>query len=69
MFNKNEFAEGQTICNEIGAAVLEVLGDKRGFAVQSLINVLQDAQHDRHSYDEESEKGIGLAIRILQKFA
>lgn len=68
MSDKNEFAEGEAICNEIGGAILEVLGDKREFAVQSLIDVLQDAQHDGHSYGEEREKGMEQAIRILQKF-
>lgn len=50
MPDKNEFVEGKAICNEIGGAVLEVLGDKREFAVQSLIDVLQEAQQDGHSY-------------------
>ena len=69
MPDKNEFAEGKAMCHEIGGTVLEVLGDKREFAVQSLIDVLQEAQQDGHSYGEEREKGMELAIRILQKFA
>ncbi|WP_278495538.1 hypothetical protein [Pantoea vagans] len=69
MSDKNEFAEGKAICNEIGGAVLEVLGQKREFAVQSVIDILQETQHDGHSYDEEREKGMELALRILKKFA
>lgn len=69
MSDKNEFAEGKAICNEIGGAVLEVLGNKREFAVQSLIDFMQNAQHDGNNYGEEREKGMELAIRILQKFA
>jgi len=69
MSDKNEFAEGKAVCNEIGGAVLEVLGQKREFAVQSLIDILQEIQHDGYSYDEEREKGMELAVRILQKFA
>lgn len=68
MSEKNEFAEGKVICNEIGGAVLEVLGQKREFSVKSLINVLQEAQQDGHNYDEDREKGMELAIKILQKF-
>lgn len=71
MSEQNEHAEGKAICNEIGGAVLEVLGRKSEFAVQSLIDVLQDAQRDCHHYDAEREReqGMEMAIRILQKFA
>jgi len=41
MSEQNEHAEGKAICNEIGGAVLEVLGRKSEFAVQSLIDVLK----------------------------
>lgn len=68
MSEKNEFAEGKAICNEIGGAVLDILSHKREFAVQSIIDVLQEAQQDVHNYDEEREKGMKLAIKILQKF-
>lgn len=68
MSEKNECVEGKAICNEIGGAVLEVLGHKHEFAVQSLIDVLQEAQQDVHNYGEEREKGMKLAIKILQKF-
>ncbi|EEW5316478.1 hypothetical protein ACGLDV_004283 [Escherichia coli] len=64
MSEKNEFAEGKVICNEIGSAVLEVLGHKRELAVQSLIDVLQEAQQDVYA----RVKGMKLAIKILQKF-
>lgn len=69
MSEKNQLSEGEAICNEIGSAVLEVLGNKREFAVQSLIDVLQEAQQDGQSYGEGREKGMERAIRILQKFA
>ncbi len=68
MSEKDEFSEAKAICNEIGGAVLEVLAHKREFAVQSLIDIMQEAQHDGHSYGEEREKGMERAIRILQKF-
>ncbi|MDZ7280326.1 hypothetical protein N4G40_18905 [Pantoea eucrina] len=41
---------------------------ERKLADQSLIDVLQDAQHDGRSYGEEREKGIELAVRIQEKF-
>lgn len=69
MAEQNEYAEGKAICNEIGGAVLEVLGRKSEFAVQSLIDVLQEAQSDGHHYDAEREQGMEMAIRVLQKFA
>lgn len=69
MSEQNEYAEGKAICNEIGGAVLEVLGRKSEFAVQSLIDVLLEAQRDGHHYDAEREHGMEMAIRILQKFA
>lgn len=69
MSEKNQFAEGKAICNEIGNAVLEVLGNQREFAVLSLIDVLQEAQQDGQSYGEGREKDMERAIRILQKFA
>lgn len=69
MSEKNEFAEGKAISNESGGAVLEVLGQKSEFAVQSLIDILLEAQYYGHICDEDREKGMELAIRILQKFA
>ncbi|KJV25488.1 hypothetical protein VH86_16645 [Pantoea sp. BL1] len=69
MSQPNEYAAGKAICNEIGGAVLEVLSRKNEFAVQSLIDVLQEAQQDGHHYDVERELGMEMAIRILQKFA
>ena len=68
MSEMDEFAEAKAICNEISGAVLEVLANKRGFAVQSLIDIMLEAQHDGHSYEEEREKGMEQAIMILQKF-
>lgn len=69
MSKQNEFAEGKAICNEIGGAVLEILARKQELAVQSLIDVLQEAQKDEHCYGAEREEGMERAIRILQKFA
>ena len=69
MLHQNEFAEGKAICNEIGGAVLEILGRKQELTVQSLIEVIQEAQQDGQSYGDEREQGMELALRILQKFA
>jgi len=49
--------------------ILEVLVQKREFAVQSLIDMLHETKHDGHSYDKERDKGMERAIKILQKFA
>jgi len=69
MSNDNYLAESKNLCNEIGGAVLEVLGQKRDFTVQSLIDVLQEAENDNHSYGEEREKAMEMAIKLLQKLA
>lgn len=66
--SQNELDEGKAICNEIGGAVLTILGEKRKFSVQSLIDIMQEAQKDSHDYGREREKGMESAIRILQKF-
>lgn len=58
MSEKSEYIEVKVICNGSGSTVLEVLGHKREFAVQSLINVLQEAQQDGHNYGEDREKGM-----------
>ena len=41
MSQQDEFTEGKAICNEIGAAVLTVLGEKREFTIQTLVKVMQ----------------------------
>lgn len=66
---EDEFAQGKAICNEIGGAVLEVLGQKREFSVQSLIDIMQEAKKDGHDYGLEREQGMELAINILKKLA
>ena len=68
MSEKNDFAEGKAICNEIGGAVLEVLARGREFSVQSLIDLMQESQIDGHNYGKERDQGMEIAIRILRKF-
>lgn len=41
MPQQNDFSEAKAICNEIGGAVLEVLGRKRALSVQSLIDIIR----------------------------
>ncbi len=69
MSNDNYLAESKNLCNEIGGAVLEALGQKREFSVQSLIDILQEAENDNLSYGEERKEAMEKAIRLLQKFA
>lgn len=66
--NDNDFAAAKNICNQIGGAVLEVLGEQREFTVQSLIDVLKEAGQDGYHDDQEREKAIERAIRLLEKF-
>lgn len=66
---EDEFAQGKVICNEIGGAVLEVLGQKREFSVQSLIDIMQEAKKDGYDYGFEREQGMELAMNILKKLA
>lgn len=66
---KGDFVKGEAICNETGGVVPEVPGRKHEFVVQSLIDVLHKAQQDTEGFEDEREKGIEQAIRILQKFA
>lgn len=44
MPQQNDFSEAKVICNEIGGAVLEVLGRKRALSVQSLIDIIEEAR-------------------------
>ncbi|WKX27563.1 hypothetical protein [Tatumella ptyseos] len=63
-----EYNDGKNICNEIGGAVLTVLGNHHPLTVQALIDCLRQAQGDSHDYDESREKGMAYAIAILSKF-
>jgi len=63
-----EYNDGKNICNEIGGAVLTVLGNHQPLTVQALINCLRQAQGDSHDYGNSREKGMAYAVTILSKF-
>ena len=63
-----QYSDGQNLCNEIGGAVLTVLGNQQPFTVQALINCLQQALSDAYDYGESREQGMTQAIAILTKF-
>lgn len=68
MSQADDFTEAKALCNEIGGAVLELLGDGRELSVQGLISILQGAQNDDHDYGELRDETMIRAIRLLQKF-
>jgi len=53
MTEKNKFAEGKISATR--SVAFEVLGYRNELVVPSLINVLQQAQHNEHRYGEEGE--------------
>jgi len=63
-----EYSDGQNLCNEIGGAVLTVLGQQQPFTVQALIDCLRQAQCDAHDYGKSREQGMAMAIAVLAKF-
>jgi len=63
-----QYSDGQNLCNEIGGAVLTVLGSQQPLTVQALIDCMQQAQRDAYDYGECREQGMALAIAILTKF-
>ncbi|WP_294909374.1 hypothetical protein [Tatumella sp. UBA2305] len=68
MSKEDDFTAAKAICNEIGGAVLELLGDGQSLSVEGLVTVMQQAQQDGHSYGEQREEAMLRAIRLLQKF-
>lgn len=68
MTQQNDFSEAKAICNEIGGAVLEVLGRKRALSVQSLIDIIEEARAGNYIYTVERKQGMERAVYILKKF-
>lgn len=67
MSQQDEFTEGKAICNEIGAAVLTVLGEKREFTIQTLVKVMQASREI--GVGDERDRALKLAENILKKFS
>ncbi|EAV3689979.1 hypothetical protein E2W85_23590 [Salmonella enterica] len=68
MPQQNDFSEAKAICNEIGGAVLEVLGRKRALSAQSLIDIIEEARAGNFIYTVERKQGMERAVYILKKF-
>lgn len=66
MSQQDEFSEGKAICNEIGAAVLTALGEKREFTIQTLVNVMQAARENE--VENDRSRALKLSEDILKKF-
>lgn len=63
-----DMAEARAICNEIGGAVLTVLGEKRAFTVESLITTLKRMKASDYDYGKERTQAAERAQFILGKF-
>ncbi|PLR29093.1 hypothetical protein [Chimaeribacter arupi] len=69
MEQRDVFIEAKAICTEIGIAVLASLGDQRAFTLETLIDILQEAQEGGARLGAEREHSMVLAVKILASFA
>lgn len=68
MEQRDVFIEAKAICTEIGIAVLASLGEQRAFTLETLIDILQEAQGGGARLGAEREHSMGLAIKTLACF-
>ncbi|MEM6052006.1 hypothetical protein AAH450_15690 [Erwinia sp. P7711] len=63
-----DMAEAKAICNEIGGAILTILGEKQAFTLESLITTLKRLKATDYNYGEERTKAAERALFILGTF-